>query len=356
MNRTVLIMAGGTGGHIMPGLAVAEEMRAAGWQVVWLGVRGGMEEKLVPARGYTTAWIRARALRGKGLIAKLLLPANLLLAFWESARTIFRIRPDVVLGMGGYVAFPGGMMASLLARPLALHEQNAIAGLSNRVLAQVADKVMVGFPGALKRAEWTGNPVSRQIAAIEPPEARYRNRAGPLHLLVVGGSLGAAALNEILPKALALMPSEERPRVVHQSGEKHLESLRRQYAQAGVEGDLVAFIDDMARRYAEADLVICRAGAMTIAELCAGGSPSVLIPFPFAVDDHQSANARFLAGQGAALLVPQKELSVSGLAGLLRSLDRTQLLAMALKARALGKPDAARDVALRCMSLAGSPA
>jgi UDP-N-acetylglucosamine--N-acetylmuramyl-(pentapeptide) pyrophosphoryl-undecaprenol N-acetylglucosamine transferase len=348
--RTLLIMAGGTGGHIFPGLAVAQEARAAGWQVVWMGARGGMEERLVPRHGYAAAWIRARAARGKGLVQKLLLPANLLYSFWESARHIRRIRPDVVLGLGGYVAFPGGMMASLLGRPLALHEQNAIAGLANRVLAGVSDKVMVGFPQALRRAEWTGNPVRAEIASIASPDERFRGRQGPIRLLIVGGSLGAQALNQAVPRALALLA--ERPQVVHQSGEKHLEALRAAYAAAGVQGELVAFIDDMARRYAEADLVICRAGAVTIAELSAGGMASILVPFPHAVDDHQTANARFLAERGAALLLPQPELSAERLAALIGVLDRPALLAMAQNARALGKPDAARIVAQRCMDLA----
>ena len=347
--KTILIMAGGTGGHIFPGLAVAEQMRAAGWEVVWMGARGGMEERLVPRHGYRSAWIRARAARGKGLVQKLLLPANLLYSFWESARYIRRLKPDVVLGLGGYVAFPGGMMASLLNRPLALHEQNAIAGLANRVLAQVSDKVMVAFPDALKGAEWTGNPVRAEIAGLRSPEDRFQGRAGPLRLLVVGGSLGAQALNEALPKALASM--NEKPQVVHQAGEKHLDALKKHYAEAGVEGELVAFIDDMARRYAEADLVICRAGAVTIAELSAGGMASILVPFPHAVDDHQTANARFLADRGAAILVQQRDLSPQRLAELIRGLDRAKLLDMAKKARALGKPDAARVVAERCMQL-----
>jgi UDP-N-acetylglucosamine--N-acetylmuramyl-(pentapeptide) pyrophosphoryl-undecaprenol N-acetylglucosamine transferase len=348
--RTLLIMAGGTGGHIFPGLAVAKEARAAGWQVVWMGARGGMEERLVPRHGYDAAWIRARAARGKGLLQKLLLPANLLYSFWESARHLRRLRPDVVLGMGGYVAFPGGMMASLLGRPLALHEQNAIAGLANRVLAGVCDKVMVGFPKALRGAEWTGNPVREDIAGIAPPEERLRARGGPLRLLVVGGSLGAQALNDTVPRALALLA--ERPHVVHQAGEKHLQALRAAYAAAGVQGELVAFIDDMARHYAEADLVICRAGAVTVAELSAGGLASILVPFPYAVDDHQTANARFLADAGAAILIQQRELSPERLAELLRSLDRAALLRMAKSARALGKPEAARIVAQRCMELA----
>lgn len=344
-------MAGGTGGHVFPGLAVAEELRAAGWDVVWMGARTGMEARLVPARGYRMAYVRAAALRGKGPLAALLLPVNLLVGFAQAARAIFRLRPDVVLGMGGYVAFPGGMMASLLARPLAVHEQNAIAGLTNRVLAAVADKAMTAFPDALKGAEWTGNPVRREIAAMAPPEARFAGRGGPLRLLVVGGSLGAQVLNECVPRALALL--EPRPAVVHQSGEKHLESLRAHYRAAGVEGELVAFIDDMARRYAEADLVICRAGAITVAELSAGGVASVLVPFPHAVDDHQSANARFLSAQGAALLLPQAELTPQTLAATLRGLDRPRLLQMACRARGLGKPDAARRVAARCVEIAG---
>ncbi|MGH8745256.1 MAG: undecaprenyldiphospho-muramoylpentapeptide beta-N-acetylglucosaminyltransferase [Burkholderiales bacterium] len=352
MSRVVMIMAGGTGGHIFPGLAVAERMQAAGWEVVWMGAKSGMEARIVPPHGYRMAWIRARALRGKGLLAKLLLPANLLWSFGECARALFRLRPDVVLGMGGYVAFPGGMIASLLARPLALHEQNAIAGLANRVLAALADKVMVAFPGALKRAEWTGNPVRAEIAAIAAPDERYGGRSGPLKLLVVGGSLGAQALNETVPKALARFAPRERPQVVHQAGEKHLEALRANYAASGVTAELVAFIDDMARHYADADLVLCRAGATTVAELSAAGVPGILVPFPHAVDDHQSANARFLADRGAAILLPQPQMTPDGLAILLRSLERAQLLDMARKARALGKPDAANVVAERCIALA----
>ncbi len=348
--KTILIVAGGTGGHIFPGLAVAQEMRSAGWDVAWMGARGGMEERLVPQHGYRTAWIRARAARGKGLAHKLLLPASLLWSFWESARQIRRLKPDVVLGLGGYVAFPGGMMASLLNKPLALHEQNAIAGLANRILAGLSDKAMVAFPEALKGAEWTGNPVRADIAAILPPEQRFAARQGPLRLLVVGGSLGAQALNEAMPKALSLLP--QKFLVVHQAGEKHLEPLKQNYLAAGVEGELLAFIDDIARRYAAADLVICRAGAMTIAELAAGGMPSILVPFPHAVDDHQTANARFLADKGAAILIQQKDLNAERLASLIRSLDRPKLLDMARKARALGKPDAAKVVAQRCMEIA----
>jgi len=345
-------MAGGTGGHVFPGLAVADEMRGRGWNVVWMGARGGLEARLVPARGYPVEWIRAAALRGKGLVAKLLLPLNLLIGFWQSARAIFRLRPDVVLGMGGYVAFPGGMMASLLARPLAVHEQNAIAGLTNRVLAGVAEKSMQAFPGALKNAEWTGNPVRADIAAIPEPAARYANRGGPLRLLVVGGSLGAQALNEIVPRALGLIAPSERPAVVHQAGEKQFAALRSHYSRAKVEGELLPFIEDMAHRYSQADLVICRAGAMTISELSAAGMASLLVPFPHAVDDHQTANARYLSDGGAAILLPQAELTPEKLAGMLRQLDRKQLLEMAVRARALGKPEATRVVADRCVEMA----
>lgn len=352
MTRTVMITAGGTGGHVFPGLAVADRLREAGWRVVWLGARNGMEARLVPARGYEMAWVHAAALRGKGLVAKMLLPLHLLVGFWQSARAILAHRPDVVLGLGGYVAFPGGMMASLLARPLVVHEQNAIAGLTNRILAGVADRVLVAFPDALRKAEWTGNPVRAEIVRMPSPQERFAGREGPLRLLVVGGSLGAQALNEAVPRALAQLPQADRPRVVHQSGGAHLETLRSNYASAGVQGELVAFIDDMAARYAEADLVICRAGAITVAELSTGGVASVLVPFPHAVDDHQSANAAFLASRGAAILLPQSELTPERLAALLRESERAALLEMARRARALGKPDAAQVVAERCMELA----
>jgi UDP-N-acetylglucosamine--N-acetylmuramyl-(pentapeptide) pyrophosphoryl-undecaprenol N-acetylglucosamine transferase len=347
-----MIMAGGTGGHLFPALAVAEHLRERGWRIVWLGAPGGMEATLVPRHGYEIAWVRFAGLRGKGLLAKLLLPLNLLVAFWQSLRALRAHRPDVVLGMGGYIAFPGGMMAALLGRPLAIHEQNAIAGLANRVLAGVADRVLVAFPGALRRAAVVGNPVRATIAAVPPPQARFAGRSGPLRLLVVGGSLGAAALNEIVPKAIALLPGSERPVVTHQSGARHLEALRANYAAAGVAATAVAFIEDMAAAYAAADLVVCRAGATTVAELAAAGVASLLVPFPFAVDDHQTANARYLADAGAGLLVPQRELTPQRLAELLGGLDRTRLAAMAERARALGRPDAAAAVARVCAELA----
>lgn len=347
-----MIMAGGTGGHVFPGLAVADHLRDAGWRVVWLGAPGGMEATLVPARGYPMAWVRFSGLRGKGLLAKLLLPTRLLMAFWQSARAILVHRPDVVLGMGGYISFPGGVMASLLGRPLALHEQNSVAGLANRVLARVADRVLAAFPDALRGARVVGNPVRSDIAALPAPRVRFAGRSGPLRVLVIGGSLGAKALNDALPAALALLPAGERPLVRHQSGRAHVEALAAGYRQAGVEADVAAFIDDMAAAYAEADLVVCRAGALTIAELAAAGVASVLVPFPHAVDDHQTSNAQHLAGAGAAWLLPQSELSAQRLATLLSGLDRTQLLAAAEKARALARPDATAEVAATCMELA----
>ena len=346
-----MIMAGGTGGHVFPALAVADYLRARDWHVVWLGAQTGMEATLVPQHGYELASIRFAGLRGKGVLAKLLLPLNLLVAFWQSLRAIRAHRPDVVLGMGGYIAFPGGMMAALLGRPLAIHEQNSIAGLANRVLAGVADRILVAFPGALPKSKPTGNPVREAIARVAPPAQRFAGRSGPLRVLVVGGSLGAAALNERVPQALALLAAGDRPRVVHQSGAKHLEALQAGYAGAGVAAELLPFIEDMAQAYAEADVAICRAGATTVAELAAAGVPSILVPFPFAVDDHQTTNARYLADAGAAILVQQRELTAEKLAATLRGLTRERLLAMAEKAHALGKPDATRAVAEACMEL-----
>jgi UDP-N-acetylglucosamine--N-acetylmuramyl-(pentapeptide) pyrophosphoryl-undecaprenol N-acetylglucosamine transferase len=352
MARTIMIMAGGTGGHVFPALAVAEYLREQGWRVVWLGARAGMEAALVPKYGYEMAWMRFSGLRGKGLLRALALPGNLLLAFWQSARAILAQRPDVVLGMGGYVSFPGGMMASLLGRPLAIHEQNSIAGLANKVLSRLAARVLQAFPGALPGAQLTGNPVRKEIAALSEPRARYAARAGRIRLLVLGGSLGAQALNETVPRALALLDAESRPEVTHQAGSKHIESLSAAYAAAGITAEAIAFIDDVASCYGAADLVICRAGALTVAELACAGVASILVPFPHAVDDHQTGNAEFLSSRGAAILLPQSALSAQRLADLLRGLTRERLLDMAVKARALGKPGATEAVARVCMELA----
>jgi UDP-N-acetylglucosamine--N-acetylmuramyl-(pentapeptide) pyrophosphoryl-undecaprenol N-acetylglucosamine transferase len=354
MNRTILIMAGGTGGHIYPGLAVADALHAQGWKVVWLGAPNSMEADLVPKHGYPVAWVNFTGVRGKGLLRLLTLPFTLLRALAQSADAIFRYRPDVVLGMGGYITMPGGLMAALLRRPLLIHEQNSIAGMSNKLLSKFATRVLSGFPGVLKNTLWCGNPVRADIASIPEPQARYASRSGKLNVLVVGGSLGAQALNESLPKALALMSDEARPNVLHQTGKKHIESVRQLYAQAGVEADIRPYLEDMANQYAKADLVICRAGALTIAELAVAGVASILIPYPFAVDDHQSGNARFLSEQGASVLLVQKELSAETLAKLLREMSRERLLVMAQAARKLAKPEATQAVVKVCQELAAA--
>lgn len=352
MSRTILIMAGGTGGHIYPGLAVADALRAQGWNIVWLGAPNSMEAELVPKHGYPVAWVNFSGVRGKGVMRLLTLPFTLLRALGQSADAIFRHRPDVVLGMGGYITMPGGLMAAILRRPLVIHEQNSIAGMSNKVLAKLSTRVLSGFPDVLKGTQWCGNPVRADIAAVAEPQARFASRSGKLNVLVVGGSLGAQALNEALPKALALMCEAERPNVLHQTGKKHFETVQKSYEQSGVSADIRAFLDDMANQYAHADVVICRAGALTIAELAAAGVASVLVPFPHAVDDHQTYNARFLSEQGAAVLLPQTELNAEKLAQLLRELDREKLKAMAIAARGLAKPEATQSVVNVCKELA----
>ncbi|MBL8394227.1 MAG: undecaprenyldiphospho-muramoylpentapeptide beta-N-acetylglucosaminyltransferase [Candidatus Accumulibacter sp.] len=349
--RTLLVMAGGTGGHVFPGLAVADLLRQRDWRVVWMGAPDSMEAKLVPARGYEMAWVRFAALRGKGLLRKLLLPLHLFSACWQARREICRVGPDVVLGMGGYVSFPGGMMAALLGRPLIIHEQNSIAGLANRVLARWAKRVACGFPNTLPGGVWVGNPLRPEMTGLPAPAQRLAGRDAPLHWLVLGGSQGATALNEMVPRGLALIDAEQRPLVVHQAGEKHLEQLRENYASAGVPAHCVAFIEDMAGAYEWADLVICRAGALTVAELAATGVASVLVPFPHAVDDHQTLNARFLSQAGAAALLSQERLTPESISEL-RNYPRHELQEMAEKARALAKPEATAELARMCEELA----
>ncbi len=354
---TLMVMAGGTGGHVFPGLAVAHWMQARGWRVVWLGNAAGMEATLVPKHGIPMEYVRFGGVRGKGIQTKLMLPVNLLRACTQSLKVLRRVKPDVVLGMGGYITFPAGLMSKLAGCPLVLHEQNSIAGLANKVLAHIAKRVLVAFPNALPNAEWTGNPIREELARALPPKERYAARSSRLNVLVVGGSLGAAALNQTVPKALALLDPAVRPRVVHQAGAKHIDALKANYAAAGFEpGDdlqLVPFIDDMASAYANADLVICRSGAMTVSEIAAVGVAALFVPFPFAVDDHQTTNAAFLSKQGAAHVIQQRELSADKLAGWLREQTRDSLADMAEKARALAKPDAAERVARACADAAG---
>ena len=354
MPHTILIMAGGTGGHVFPALAVADYMKVSGWRVVWLGTKGGMEEILVPQKGYDIEIMDFSGLRGKNLMVWFLLPLRLLLAFWQSAKVLFQIRPDVVLGMGGYPAFPGGIMASLLNKPLLIHEQNSVPGLANKILAKFADKILLGFPNAIrneKKIIFSGNPVRKEISQLDIPDKRYAERSGKLKLLIIGGSLGAQVLNTIVPKMLRLIPDHMRPLVTHQAGRKHLETLKKNYAEAGVEGELLVFIENIAVQYADCDLVICRAGALTIAELTVVGIASILVPFPYAVDDHQTSNAKFLSDKDAAVLLPQNELTSQGLAQLLMEFTREKLLGMAMKARELARPDATRLVAEACMEM-----
>ena len=349
----VLIMAGGTGGHIFPGLAVAECLRAQGVPVVWLGAVGGMETKVVPAQRIELHTVSVGGLRGKGLKTRLLAPLMLLRALFASLAVLRQVKPRSVLSMGGYVAGPGGLAAWLLRRPLLVHEQNRVAGFTNRKLAGLAKRVLAGFADALPQAEWVGNPVRDAIAALPPPAQRMAGRSGRPRLLVLGGSLGARALNLAVPQALAQLTPAQRPEVVHQCGTRGLDEARAAYAKAGVDAQVVAFIDDMAGSYEWADLAVCRAGALTLAELTAAGLGAVLVPFPHAVDDHQTRNAEALVAIGAAELMQESELDVQILAQRLESLlgDRTRLLVMAEAARTLAKPDAAQVIARACMEV-----
>ena len=350
--RTVLVMAGGTGGHIFPGLAVAEVLRSQGWHVHWLGAPApSMESQLVPAKGFAFEAVRFGGVRGKGLLTLALLPMRLLQAFWQSLQVIRRLRPDVLVGLGGYITFPGGMMGVLMGKPLVLHEQNSVAGMANKVLAHVADRVLCTFPKVLPKAQWVGNPMRDGFLNQPPPEARFAQRNGPLRVVVVGGSLGAQALNSGVPQALALMPRDQRPQVLHQGGVKHLKTLQDNYAQAGVDAELVPFIDDTASAFAQADLVICRAGASTVSELAAVGVAALLVPFPYAVDDHQTVNAQFLVSQAAGWMMPQSELTPEKLAAFLSRLDRAQLLHAAKQAYEVRKTSAAADVVQACVEL-----
>ncbi len=329
-----LVMAGGTGGHIFPGLALAEALRERGWRVHWLGAPASMEQRLVPPRGFAFEPVAFGGVRGKGLKTLALLPWRLLQAFGQSWRVVRRVRPDVVIGLGGYITFPGGLMAVLAGRPLLLHEQNSVAGLANKVLARVAKGVFSAYPNALPQAQWVGNPLRAEFLQQAPPAERFAGRTGPLRLLVVGGSLGARALNDAVPQALALIPPAQRPVVTHQSGEKQIDALRAAYAAAGVQATLTPFIQDTARAFADADVVIARAGASTVTELAAVGAAAIFVPFPHAVDDHQTHNARFLVDAGAAWLLPQNQLSAAGLARQLQVLTRPELQARAERALA----------------------
>ncbi|MDX9740958.1 MAG: undecaprenyldiphospho-muramoylpentapeptide beta-N-acetylglucosaminyltransferase [Gammaproteobacteria bacterium] len=354
MVMRVLIMAGGTGGHIFPALAVAERLRAEGAEVLWLGARGGLETRLVPRAGFALETVRIRGLRGKGVVGWITLPFRLLLAMFESLVVIMRFRPLAVLGMGGFVTGPGGLTTWLLRKPLVVHEQNAIAGMTNRWLSRLATRSLVAFPDALPRAELTGNPVRESIERLPAPEARFADRSGPLRLLVLGGSQGARSLNEALPRALAGFARDRRALVHHQTGRELAGEVARAYENAGIEARVEEFIEDMAVAYAWADLVICRAGALTLAELAAAGLGAILVPYPWAVDDHQRRNGEFLVAAGAARLLVEGPALATELERTLEELGdagRERLLAMARSARGLALPDAAGRVASICMEV-----
>jgi UDP-N-acetylglucosamine--N-acetylmuramyl-(pentapeptide) pyrophosphoryl-undecaprenol N-acetylglucosamine transferase len=353
-SKCALVMAGGTGGHIFPGLAVAEALRERAWRVHWLGGAGSMESQLVPPRGFAFETIAFSGVRRKGLATLALLPVRLLKAFWQSIAVVRRVKPDVVIGLGGYITFPAGMMSVLLGRPLVLHEQNSVAGMANRILAAVADRVFTAFPNVLKRATWVGNPLRPAFLQQPGPAERLGSRSGPLQLLVVGGSLGAKGLNEIVPKALALIAPDRRPTVLHQSGAKQIDELRANYQAAGVEAELTPFIEDTAQAYARADLIVCRAGASTVTEIAAVGAAAVFVPYPSAVDDHQTTNAKFLVDAGGGWLVQQRDLSPQWLAGLLQSIERPELIRKALAAKSMQKTDATGEVIAACEELAAT--
>jgi UDP-N-acetylglucosamine--N-acetylmuramyl-(pentapeptide) pyrophosphoryl-undecaprenol N-acetylglucosamine transferase len=357
--RPILIMAGGTGGHVYPALAVARALQAESRDVVWLGTERGLEARVVPAAGIDIEWVSIRGLRRKGVLALVIAPLQMCWALLQSLAVILRRRPAAVLGMGGFVSGPGGLAAWLTRRPLVIHEQNAAAGLTNRLLARLARVVLQAFPGSFNSsvpAETVGNPVREDIAAVAPPHERYAVRQGALRVLVLGGSQGALALNRTVPAALALFDKDLRPLVRHQCGERTLDIARTAYDECDVEVELEPFIEDMAAAYAWADLVICRAGALTIAELCAVGVPALFVPYPAAVDDHQTANARPMTEAGAALIVAESELTPEHLAGLLREWlqSRAELQQRAAKARALSCPDALRRITEVCLEQAGA--
>lgn len=349
----ILVMAGGTGGHVFPALAVAGTLLEKGWPVVWLGTRQGIEARVVPPAGIEIEWVRISGLRGKRVMSSLLAPFGILRALSAAVRVMRRRRPAAVLGMGGYVAGPGGLAAWMTRTPLVVHEQNAVAGLTNRLLAPFARRVLTGFPDTMRRGEWIGNPVRAGIAALPAPAVRMAGRSGPLRLLVLGGSQGARTLNSVVPRAVALLPEARRPQVRHQCGGALVDEARDAWRASGVPVEPEGFIDDIAAAYAWADLVLCRAGALTVAELMAAGVASILVPYPSAVDDHQTRNAGFLVRAGAAELVAQRELDAGHLAHVLARAERGQLLEMAGAAHALARPAAAAMLADACIEAAG---
>lgn len=359
MGARIAVMAGGTGGHVFPALAVAKLLRDQGSEVFWIGTKAGMEARLVPANGFPMEFLRIEGLRGKGFRQVVAAPVKLLVALRQAAEILRRRRPDLALGMGGFASGPGGLMAGVLRVPLVVHEQNRVPGLTNQWLSRIAARVFEAFPGSFppgRGAVASGNPVRAEILALAPPEARLAGRTGPRRLLVLGGSLGAKVLNETVPSAVATLDPEQRPQIRHQAGERTLDAAHKAYAEAAVEAEVTPFIEDMAAAYGWADLVVCRAGALTVSELAAAGVASILVPYPYAVDDHQTGNARYLADAGAAVLMPQTELTAASLGSALADLlaAPSRLGAMAQAARAQAAPEAAEQIARACLVLAGA--
>ena len=359
MQKIILVMAGGTGGHVFPALAVAEVLRDQGNKVYWMGTRHGLEENVVTRAGFPISFIDIKGLRGKGITGWIVAPIRLLIAIIQGINVCLRVKPDVVLGMGGFVTGPGGIACRLMHIPLVIHEQNAIAGMTNRWLARIATCVLEAFPNTFSASEkvaHTGNPVRQSIINLEKPVQRFEGRSGPIRILIIGGSLGALALNECVPKAIAQLDSSLLPEVWHQTGKQKLESTEKLYNTLKINAKLSEFVDDMYAAYSWADLVICRAGAMTIAEISNAGLASILVPYPYAVDDHQTANARYLSNAGAAILIQQVDLTPERLAKELNALisaGRGKLLDLANKALALAKTNATREVAGYCLEVAG---
>jgi UDP-N-acetylglucosamine--N-acetylmuramyl-(pentapeptide) pyrophosphoryl-undecaprenol N-acetylglucosamine transferase len=342
--KVALVMAGGTGGHIFPGLAVAKGLTDAGWRVHWLGSKSGMEWSIVGPLGIPFEAIEFSGFRGKGLRQQLLAPWRLLQASWQAWKVLRALRPDVLVGLGGYITVPAGLVSKLTGTPLILHEQNSVAGLANKVLARGAKAVFTAFPSVLPNAAWIGNPIREAFVGLPTPTQRFSGRSGPLRVVVVGGSLGANALNQVVPAAMALLAAEQRPVLLHQGGRAHQESLAANYREAGVKAQVTAFIDNTATAFADADLVICRAGASTVTELAAIGAAALFVPFPSAVDDHQTTNARFLSESGAGWLIQQRDLTPQALASFVKSLGRPQLLEAAVRAYQLKKLGAVKEI------------
>lgn len=354
--RPVLIMAGGTGGHVFPALAVADELRSRGIPVVWLGTQAGIEARLVPQAGFPIEWLSISGWRGKGAVSLLMAPVKLIIACAQAMKVLIKRKPCAVLGMGGFASGPGGLMAWLLRKPLLIHEQNAVPGMTNKFLAIIAGQVLEAFPGTLgKKAFYVGNPVRKEIIKLSPPEQRFSSHTGALRLLVVGGSLGAVRLNELIPEAVTRIAEGARPEIRHQTGLKNIESAKALYEKYNVKACVEAFIDDMADAYAWADIVVCRSGAMTVFELAAAGVGSILVPYPHAVDDHQTVNARYLEEVDAAIVRQQSEIDSEWFSKTIIELtqQRDRLLRMAKAARHQAKPEAANDVAERCMLAGG---